>query len=86
MRKSGHCALRDAEWALGDLAGAGVPPLLRQVIDARVARLGDDAARLLAVAAVLGQAAPLLAVGSRGRGRTRRRWPTRSDGQRPLGC
>ncbi|HEX5504019.1 MAG TPA: AAA family ATPase [Thermomicrobiales bacterium] len=48
-----------AGWALGDLAAAGVPPLLRQVIDARVDRLGDAARDLLAAAAVLGQEAPL---------------------------
>ncbi|MGN6360848.1 MAG: helix-turn-helix transcriptional regulator [Thermomicrobiales bacterium] len=48
-----------AGWALGDLAGAGVPPLLRQVIDARVDRLGADTREALAVAAVLGQEASL---------------------------
>ncbi|HEX5505253.1 MAG TPA: AAA family ATPase, partial [Thermomicrobiales bacterium] len=37
-----------AGWALGDLAGAGVPPLLRQLIAERVARLGGEAQRLLA--------------------------------------
>ncbi|HEX5503827.1 MAG TPA: AAA family ATPase, partial [Thermomicrobiales bacterium] len=53
-------ALRRAAggWALGDLAGAGVPALLRQVIDARVDRLGEESRALLAVAAVIGQAVP----------------------------
>jgi DNA-binding CsgD family transcriptional regulator/tetratricopeptide (TPR) repeat protein len=46
-------------WALGDLAGAGVPALLGQVIDARVDRLGDTARDLLAMAAVIGQEVPL---------------------------
>ncbi|HET8628379.1 MAG TPA: AAA family ATPase, partial [Thermomicrobiales bacterium] len=46
-------------WALGDLARAGVPPFLRQVIDGRLARLGEAARGLLAVAAVLGQEVPL---------------------------
>jgi len=46
-------------WALGDLAGAGLPPLLGQVIDARVDRLGEAARGLLAVAAVVGHAVPL---------------------------
>ena len=47
-------------WTLGDLAGAGVPPLLRQVIDARADRLGAAARDLLAVAAVIGQDVPLV--------------------------
>ncbi|HEX5503165.1 MAG TPA: AAA family ATPase, partial [Thermomicrobiales bacterium] len=45
-------------WALGDLAQARVPPFLRQVIDGRLARLGEEARGLLAVAAVLGQEVP----------------------------
>ena len=49
-----------------------VPALLRQVIDGRVARLGEDAQRLLAVAAVIGQEVPL-ASGRRWREWTRRR-------------
>src|SRR5439155_18138244 len=44
---------------LGDLALASLPPLLRQVIDGRVARLGGEAQRLLAAAAVIGQEVPL---------------------------
>ncbi|HEX6737775.1 MAG TPA: AAA family ATPase, partial [Vicinamibacteria bacterium] len=48
-----------AGWALGDLARVRVPPLLRQVIAGRLARLGGAAERLLAVAAVLGQEVPL---------------------------
>ena len=47
-----------AGWALGDLAAAGLPPLLRQVLDARLDRLGEDARELLAVAAVIGQEVP----------------------------
>ena len=46
-------------WALGDLAGAGVPPLLRQVLEGRLGRLGEPARALLAVAAVIGQEVPL---------------------------
>ncbi|HET8629090.1 MAG TPA: AAA family ATPase, partial [Thermomicrobiales bacterium] len=46
-------------WALSDLAAAPVPPLLRQVIAERAARLGVEAARLLALAAVIGQEIPL---------------------------
>jgi DNA-binding CsgD family transcriptional regulator len=48
-----------AGWTLGDLTGARVPALLRHVIDMRVARLGEAAGRLLAVAAVIGQTVPL---------------------------
>lgn len=46
-------------WTLGTLEHIRVPLLLRQVIDARLARLGKDAESLLAVAAVIGQVAPL---------------------------
>jgi DNA-binding CsgD family transcriptional regulator len=42
-------------WVLGDLGGATVPPLLWQVIDARIDRLDEESQRLLAVAAVIGQ-------------------------------
>ncbi|MGI8857123.1 MAG: helix-turn-helix transcriptional regulator [Thermomicrobiales bacterium] len=49
----------DSGWTLAALPQAGVPPLLRQVIEARLARLGADAQRLLAVAAVIGQETPL---------------------------
>ena len=46
-------------WALGDLAGTPVPPLLREVIAGRVARLAPETGRLLGVAAVIGHAVPL---------------------------
>ncbi len=46
-------------WRLGDLAIAPVPELVRQVIEARVARLGADAERLLRIAAVIGHDVPL---------------------------
>jgi DNA-binding CsgD family transcriptional regulator len=42
-------------WALGDLSGVQMPLLLRQVIDARLARLGKQAQSLLAIAAIIGQ-------------------------------
>jgi predicted ATPase len=48
----------DADWSLGVLAGGQVPPLLRQVIDGRVARLGVVTQQSLAVAAVIGQEVP----------------------------
>jgi DNA-binding CsgD family transcriptional regulator len=46
-------------WRLGDLARAPVPPLVRQLIDDRVARLGVSTQRLLQLAAVIGQVIPL---------------------------
>ncbi len=46
-------------WALGDLAQVRVPPFLRQVIEGRLACLGEEARELLAVAAVIGQEVPL---------------------------
>jgi DNA-binding CsgD family transcriptional regulator len=44
---------------LADLTAVRIPPLLRQVIDGRRARLGEAANDLLAVAAVIGQEVPL---------------------------
>jgi DNA-binding CsgD family transcriptional regulator len=45
-------------WHLGELRVPGVPPLVQQVIDARLARLGDEAVRLLGIAAVIGPVVP----------------------------
>ena len=49
----------DGRWLIGDLLGMQAPPFLRQVIDGRLARLGEPAQRLLAAAAVIGQEVPL---------------------------
>jgi DNA-binding NarL/FixJ family response regulator len=46
-------------WALGALDRVVVPSLLKQVIDGRVARLGESTRKLLAIAAVIGQEVPL---------------------------
>jgi len=46
-------------WELGDLRNARVPPLVRQVIAARLARVGAPARRLLAIGAIIGQDVPL---------------------------
>jgi DNA-binding CsgD family transcriptional regulator/tetratricopeptide (TPR) repeat protein len=46
-------------WTLGALEQIRVPTLLRQVIDARLARLGAEAEDILAVAAIIGQVVPL---------------------------
>jgi DNA-binding CsgD family transcriptional regulator len=42
-------------WTLGDLERVRVPALLQQVVDGRLARLGETAREHLAVAAVIGQ-------------------------------
>jgi DNA-binding CsgD family transcriptional regulator len=45
-------------WVLEDPGGVRVPPLLRQVIEDRLERLGKGMRRTLAVAAVIGQEVP----------------------------
>jgi DNA-binding CsgD family transcriptional regulator/tetratricopeptide (TPR) repeat protein len=54
--------LRDegGRWSLTALAHVALPPLLRQVIDARVTRLDTDGQRVLAVAAVVGHEVALV--------------------------
>jgi len=46
-------------WRITGLTAVPVPLLLKQIIDARLTRLGDDAAALLAIAAVIGHEVPL---------------------------
>jgi len=50
-------------WYLSDLSQAALPPLLGQVIDARVSRLDGEGQRLLALAAAVGQEAALAVLG-----------------------
>ena len=59
LEEGGMLRPTDGGWALGDLRQVRIPPLLRQVIDGRLARLGEEAQRLLAIAAVIGQEVPL---------------------------
>src|SRR5262249_27665022 len=59
LEEAGTLALDGDAARLGDLTGAALPPLLRQVIEGRVARLGEDMHRLLAVAAVIGHQVPV---------------------------
>jgi DNA-binding CsgD family transcriptional regulator len=47
------------EWGLGELDLVIVPPFLRQVIEGRVARLGEAVREPLAMAAVIGQQVPV---------------------------
>jgi DNA-binding SARP family transcriptional activator/DNA-binding CsgD family transcriptional regulator len=42
-------------WVLGDPSGIPVPRLIRQLIEGRLSRLGEETRRLLGVAAVIGQ-------------------------------
>ncbi|HEU5424463.1 MAG TPA: AAA family ATPase, partial [Nitrolancea sp.] len=51
---------QDDDWVLGDLEQVRVPALLRQVIEGRAARLDEESQRLLGIAAVIGQTAPLV--------------------------
>ncbi len=57
LRRSGEA------WHLGDLRHAALPPLLGQIIDARVSRLGGEGQWLLALAAAVGQEAALAVLG-----------------------
>ncbi len=88
LARRGGRAARDGDgWRLGDLAATAVPALLRQVIDGRLARLDEEAQRLLAVAAVIGHEVPLdrLGGGRRGgRGRAARRRSSSADEARLL--
>ncbi|MDQ3412058.1 MAG: AAA family ATPase, partial [Chloroflexota bacterium] len=46
-------------WVLAEIDRVVMPPLLRQVIDNRVSRVGEDLREPLAIAAVIGQVIPL---------------------------
>jgi DNA-binding CsgD family transcriptional regulator len=54
-----HLAPEDGHWHIETIAQAPVPRLLEQIIESRLARLGDEADAQLAVAAVIGQEVPL---------------------------
>lgn len=49
----------EPQWELGSLERARVPTLLQQVVEARLARLGDTTRTHLSIAAVIGQRVPL---------------------------
>ncbi|HEX5503257.1 MAG TPA: AAA family ATPase [Thermomicrobiales bacterium] len=59
LEDEGTLAETTDRWALGDLGGVGLPTALRQVLDARVDRLGEAARQHLTLAAVIGQDVPL---------------------------
>ncbi|MEJ7902174.1 MAG: AAA family ATPase, partial [Thermomicrobiales bacterium] len=55
LEEEGLLRSGDDRSSLGDLARVVVPTLLRQVIDSRIARLGEDTRQPLEIAAVIGQ-------------------------------
>ena len=55
LEEEGTMRAEGEGWRLGGLAGAHIPPLLRQVIDGRLDRLDARVQHLLAVAAMIGQ-------------------------------
>ncbi len=59
LAEAGALARDGGRWRLGDLGQAQVPVLVRQVIERRLAHLGDDARRRLEVAAVIGHDVPV---------------------------
>lgn len=58
-REQGGLVREGIGWRLGHLSRSQVPPLVRQVIDARVAHLGDAVRRTLTIASVIGHDIPL---------------------------
>jgi DNA-binding CsgD family transcriptional regulator len=54
LEETGVLSRQMQGWRLGDTRRARIPPLLRQVIDARLARFGVESQRLLTIAAVIG--------------------------------
>jgi predicted ATPase len=59
LEEQGLLCQTDGKWTLESLDGAPVPTLLRQVIDDRVSRLGEEVRHPLEVAAIIGQEVPL---------------------------
>jgi DNA-binding CsgD family transcriptional regulator len=59
LEEEGLLCRKGGGWSLGALDRVVVPPLLRQVIDGRITRLGEGTRMPLAVAAVIGQEVPL---------------------------
>jgi len=59
LAEEGILAGSNGGWTLGDLERIVVPPLILQLIETRLARLGDDVREFLTIAAVIGQDVPL---------------------------
>ena len=58
LEENGILRLSEDGWSLGDLHRVLVPPLVRQVIEGRLAHLADDVRGLLGLAAIIGQDVP----------------------------
>jgi tetratricopeptide (TPR) repeat protein len=59
LEETGSITLVADGWEIGNLAQIPIPPLIRQVIEGRLARLDDLSRNLLAIASVIGQDIPL---------------------------
>ena len=64
LEEAGTLRQENGGWRLDSLAHVSVPPLLRQVIDGRIARLDEETQRMLAIAAVIGQEVSLAVLGA----------------------
>jgi DNA-binding CsgD family transcriptional regulator/tetratricopeptide (TPR) repeat protein len=58
-QEAGGLRLVDGGWTFGELDQPLVPTLIRQVIELRAGRLGEDCRQALAIAAVIGQDVPV---------------------------
>ena len=58
-RRKSSCASWENRWELDEIDRVILPPYLSQVIEGRVARLGEEMRQPLAMAAVIGQEVPL---------------------------
>jgi DNA-binding CsgD family transcriptional regulator len=59
LEEDGVLVCEERGWELGTLTRASLPPLVRQVIDLRFARLDAESQRLLTIAAIIGHEVPL---------------------------
>jgi len=59
LEEDGLLRLEQSNWSIGALDHGIVPPLIRQLIAGRAGRLSEETRELLAVAAVIGQEAPI---------------------------
>lgn len=59
LEEEGYIRPTDDGWELGDLGQVPVPPLVRQVIEGRLARIDEESRALLSLAAIIGQEIPI---------------------------
>ncbi len=84
LEEEGFLREADGGWSLGEIDRVVVPAFLRQVIDGRVARLGEDVREPLAMAAVIGQEVPLALWAKLAGSTTRRCWRSSSGRSRRI--